>query len=89
MSEPRNPDKLEDVGGDPVGDGKQGLEPAPDPRVKVDPAWESGDSYYQRQAAPAAPRPTRDGDFTPMTWVMIVIAGVALGFAIAMTFAGG
>jgi hypothetical protein len=81
MSELRNPDKLEDVDAEAHAD-------KPDSRAKVDPAWERGDNYYQRSPASRRPGPTHEGDFTPTTWVMIVIAGVVLGFAIAMTFAG-
>jgi hypothetical protein len=62
-------------------------DPSNDPRVKVDAAWET-DNYYMQKPKSAPPRRLSDGEFSPMTWVMIIVAGVVLGFAIAMMFAG-
>lgn len=41
-------------------------------------------SFYNRNATPGE----RPSQFTPMVWVMIVIAGMVLGFAVAMLLAG-
>jgi len=91
MSDLPNPNKLDELGkpflhNDNFTDPPAKVEPAKVEPAKVEPRWESG-GYYSRPVS-KTPNPDRGGDFTPMTWVMIVVAGIALGFAIAMMFAG-
>jgi hypothetical protein len=89
MSERPNAQR-EDTVGKPVRDREPAdAEPADDPRAKIDPAWETSNYYAPPRRSSSGPRPSRSGDFTPMTWAMIVVAGILLGFAVAMTFAGG
>ena len=86
MTELPNPNKLDEVGKPfPHNDNVADDPLAPPPTVE--PAWQH--SNYYAGATSRAPSPDqRGGDFTPLTWAMIVVAGIALGFVIAMTFAG-
>jgi hypothetical protein len=86
MSQPPTLNIDEKREGPPPGPVGPGLDPVTGSNFAEIVAPHEGETtgFYDRSAAPSE----RSSQFSPMMWAMIVLAGIVLGFVIALMLAG-